>query len=270
MRFMILSLLLSTLLFAQEKPKLGWQKEMLGNLNFTQNTFDNWQQGGENAWAWQLNINGKFVKVQEKYEWANTLKIAYGKTKVGDAGSKKSTDEIRFESVYTYKIGIYLNPFISASGVTQFTTGYEYTDQGAVKISEFLDPGYFTQTLGIGYAPVPQIKTRLGAAIKETITKNYADRYGQGKKTRVEYGANSVTDLIFKLAENILYTGKIEMFSNLKRFNEIDVNWDNILASQITKYITVNFNVKLYYDRDISKKRQLQEALAVGLTYSLF
>lgn len=63
-------------------------KEMLGNLNFTQNTFDNWQQGGENAWAWQLNINGKFVKVQKKYEWANTLKIAYGKTKVGDAGSK--------------------------------------------------------------------------------------------------------------------------------------------------------------------------------------
>ncbi|HHE55922.1 MAG TPA: DUF3078 domain-containing protein, partial [Caldithrix abyssi] len=101
MRFMILFLLLCTSLFAQDKPKQGWQKEMLSNLNFTQNTFDNWQQGGENAWAWQLNINGKFVKVQEKYEWANTLKIAYGKTKVGDAGSKKSTDEIRFESVYT-------------------------------------------------------------------------------------------------------------------------------------------------------------------------
>jgi len=143
----------------------------LGNLNFTQNTFDNWQQGGENAWAWQLNINGKFVKVQEKYEWANTLKIAYGKTKVGDAGSKKSTDEIRFESVYTYKMGIYVNPLISASGVTQFTTGYEYTDQGAVKISEFLDPGYFTQTLGIGYAPVPHIKTRLGQPLKKPSRK---------------------------------------------------------------------------------------------------
>ena len=273
MRFILLTLLFSALLFAQEakeKPQSGWQKEMAGNLNFTQNTFDNWQQGGENAWAWQLNINGKFVNHQEKYEWANTLKIAYGKTRVGDAASKKSTDEIRLESVYTYKMGIYVNPFVSVSGVTQFTRGYEYTDQSAIVISEFMDPGYFTQTLGIGYAPSEKIKSRLGAALKETITKKFADRYGQGKKTRLEYGASSVTDLSFKLADNILYTGKIELFSNLKRFNEIDVNWDNLLASKITEYIAVNFNFKLFYDRDVSKKRQLQEVLAVGLTYTFF
>ncbi|MHB2155945.1 DUF3078 domain-containing protein [Calditrichota bacterium GD2] len=270
MRLLLFTLFTVALLFAQDNPKTGWQKEMAGNLNFTQNTFDNWQQGGENAWAWQLNINGKFTNIQEKFDWSNTIKIAYGKTRVGDAGSKKSTDEIRLESVYTYKLGVYVNPFISFSGVTQFTRGYEYTDEGAITISEFMDPGYFTQTLGVGYSPNAHIKTRLGAAFKETITKKFEDRYGQGKEMRVEYGANSVTDLSFKLAERISYTGKIEMFSNLKRFNEIDVNWDNLIVSQISKYITVNFNVKLYYDRDISKKRQLQEVLAVGLTYTFF
>ncbi len=273
MRVIVLALLAATLLFAQEekeKPKFGWQKEMAGNLNVTQNTFDNWQQGGENSWAWQLNINGKFVNNQERYEWSNSFKVAYGKTKVGDASSKKSTDEIRVESVFTYKMGIYVNPFIAVTGLTQFTKGYDYTDNGPVVISEFMDPGYFTQTVGIGYAPNNHIKTRLGAALKETITKKFEDRYGQGEETRVEYGASSVTDLSFKFAENILYTGKIELFSNLKRFNEIDVNWDNLLASKITKYLSVNFNVKIFYDRDISKKRQLQEVLAVGLTYTFF
>ena len=267
-------LLLVSFSLAQENkkdaPKFGWHKEMVGNLNFTQNTFDNWKQGGENSWAWQLNIDGKWVNDQKNFNWVNTLKINYGKTKVGDVSSKKSTDELRIGSVYTYKIGTYVNPFISATGLTQFTKGYKYEADTSYAISEFMDPGYFTQTAGFGYAPNAHIKTRLGAALKETITKKYANRYGKGKKTRVEYGANSVTDLNIKLAKNILYTGKIELFSNLIAFNQIDVNWDNLLASQITKYITVNFNFKLFYDRDISPKRQLQEVLAVGLTYNFF
>ncbi len=277
MRFILISigiLLLCTLGFSQEAkkeaPKYGWQKELVGNLNFTQNTFDNWKQGGENSWAWQLNINGKWVNDQKDYNWENTLKINYGKTKVGDASSKKSTDELNVSSVFTYKMGIYVNPFVSVTGLTQFTKGYKYEADTSYAISEFLDPGYFMQTIGIGYAPNNHIKTRLGAAFKETMAQKYAALYSQGKKLRVEYGANSVTELNFKLAQNILYTGKIELFSNLKAFNQIDVNWDNLLASKITKYISVNFNVKLFYDRDVSPKRQLQEVLAVGLTYDFF
>ncbi len=277
MRFIVTFLtvlLLFTLAFAQESkketPKYGWQKELVGNLNFTQNTFDNWKQGGENSWAWQLNINGKWVNDQKNYNWENTLKINYGKTKVGDAASKKSTDEINITSVYTYKMGIYVNPFISFNGRTQFTTGYKYEADSSYAISTFMDPGYFVQTLGLGYAPNNHIKTRLGAAFKETFASKYSDLYSDGQTTRVEFGANSVTELNFKLAQNILYTGKIELFSNFKAFNQIDVNWDNLLASQITKYINVTFNVKLFYDRDVSVKRQLQEVLAVGLTYNFF
>ncbi len=254
----------------KEAPKYGWHKELVGNLNFTQNTFDNWKQGGEDSWAWQLTINGKWVNDQKNYNWENTLKINYGKTKVGDASSKKSSDEINVTSVYTYKMGIYVNPFVSVTGRTQFTKGYKYEADTSYAISEFMDPGYFTQSAGLGYAPNNHIKTRLGAAVKETFASKYSDLYAQGKKTRIEIGASSVTELNFKLAQNILYTGKIELFSNLKAFNEIDVNWDNMLASHITKYITVNFNVKLLYDRDISPKRQLQEVLAVGLTYNFF
>ncbi len=277
MRYFVIILItvaFSSLSFAQEAgkkaPQYGWKKELVGNLNFTQNTFDNWKQGGENAWAWQLTINGKWVNDQKNYNWENTLKINYGKTKVGDAASKKSTDELNVSSVYTYKMGIYVNPFISFSGLTQFTKGYKYEADTSYAISEFLDPGYFMQTLGIGYAPNNHIKTRLGAAFKETMADKYANLYSKGKKFRVEYGANSVTELNFKLAQNILYTGKLQLFSNLKAFNQIDVNWDNMLASKISKYISVNFNVKLFYDRDVSPKRQLQEVLAVGLTYNFF
>ncbi len=264
-------LILSTFVLAQdkkEKPKLGWHKEAVGILNFTQNNFDNWSQGGENSLSWQMDFNGKFNYEQEKYSWANGIKLSYGKTKVGDAEAKKSADEIKLESVYTYKMNIYVNPYVAVTGLTQFTDGYAYTDSSKTVISSFMDPGYFTQSAGLGYQPTTYLKTRLGAALKETMADKFAATYSKGEKTRVEAGAESVTDVNLKVAENILYTSKLELFSNLKGFNEIDVNWDNMFTSKISKYIGVSFNVKLFYDRDISPKRQLKETLAVGITYS--
>ena len=59
------------------------------------------------------------------------------------------------------------------------------------------------------------------------------------------------------------------MFSNIKAFNEIDVNWNTLISAKITKLIAVNFNVKLIYDRDVSVKRQLKQTLTVRLTYTL-
>ncbi|MCH8128149.1 hypothetical protein IIC38_19710 [candidate division KSB1 bacterium] len=59
------------------------------------------------------------------------------------------------------------------------------------------------------------------------------------------------------------------MFSNIKTLNEIDVNWNTLISAKITKLIAVNFNVKLIYDRDVSVKRQLKQALTVRLTYTL-
>lgn len=61
----------------------------------------------------------------------------------------------------------------------------------------------------------------------------------------------------------------MEMFSNIKAFNEIDVNWNTLISAKITKLIAVNFNVKLIYDRDVSVKRQLKQTLTVRLTYTL-
>lgn len=258
-----------------EKPKYGWQKVMVGNLNLTQTTFDNWVQGGENTFTWQLSVNFKFVNDQEKYNWANAGKFAYGSSKIGDQGSRKSTDEIKLESVYTRKLGIFVNPYVGATGETQFAAGYNYTTDPKIQISAFFDPAYFRESLGIGYSRGELIKTRLGVAFKQTITSDYPIPYADDpettdkvEKTKSEIGAESVSDLSWKVAENSLLTSKLELFSNLNAFNEIDVNWDNIFSTKISKYFNINFNFKLLYDRDISKKRQIKQAFAFGITYT--
>jgi Protein of unknown function (DUF3078) len=272
----VFMMMLGLNLIAQEakekKTEYGWKNEMVGNLNFTQNKFDNWAQGGEDSWSWQLDVNAKFENDQEKYNWVNTGKLAFGQTQIGDADSRKAADEIKLESVYTYKMNLYINPYVAVTGKTQISKGYQYTDTSSFVISNLLDPGYFTQSVGIGYKPNEVIKTRLGAALKETV----ADKYGfaddpattEIEKTRTEFGAESVTDLEYKVSENILFKSKLEMFSNLKALNEIDVNWDNLITAKVSEYINVSFNLNMFYDRNISKSRQLKQTLAVGLSYS--
>jgi hypothetical protein len=238
----------------QDRPAGGWSNRVVGSLSLTQARFDNWAQGGESTLGWQAAVNGKFINSGVRHEWANAVNLAYGMTKVGDDDASKSVDEIKIESVFTYKAGFYVDPYVATTAETQFSKGYEYTGSGRSAISDFLDPGYFTQSAGIGRVYKDVFRTRLGASIKE--------------KTKVEVGAESVTDLNLTLGDDLTFDSKLELFSNLKASNEIDINWDNLLTAKVEKYISVTLNVRVFYDRDISKSRQIKEALALGLTYT--
>ena len=258
----------------QEKPKFGWKKELVGSLNLAQTSFNNWSKGGENSTAWQVNVNFKFENDQKKTNWSNSGTLSYGRNKTGDQGSRKSVDEIKLESVYSYKIGICVNPFVAVSGESQFGPGYDYKIEPEVKVSKFMDPGYFRESIGFGVSPIKVVKTRLGAAIKQTVTNQYPSPYADDpdtdkiEKFKNEIGIESVTDINIKLSATSALQSKIELFSNTKAFDEIDVNWDNLLTSKISKYFSFNFTVKLLYDKDVSVKRQLKQSMAIGLSYN--
>jgi hypothetical protein len=264
---LLLSLfLIGTLSFAQDDtPKYGWTKEMAAGLNLTQNSFDNWAKGGENSYSWQLNYNFKFENNQEKFNWLNSGKLNYGMTKVGEGESKKSTDEIKLESVLAYKMGIKIDPYVSVSAETQAGPSYNYDVDPKVKITRFMDPGYIREAIGFSYKPNESISTRFGASVKHTLVQDT-----EIVESQTEVGAESVTDAAWKISETSQVSSKLELFSNFEGLEDIDVNWDTVLSAQVNKYIAMNFNVKLVYDNDISKKRQLKQVLGIGLTYNFF
>ena len=253
----------------------GWRKQVIGGLNLTQTSFDNWTQGGENTLSWQLHLTGEFVRDQEKFIWAQTGRISFGNTKVGGTEIRKSVDEFRLESVFTYKIGANVNPYVAVSGETQLAAGFDYTQDPKVQVSDFMDPGYFTQSVGVGYAPLEVLKTRLGLRLKETITRNFPAPYADDpatpevEKTRIELGVESVSDFKQQVSESILVTSKLELFSNLDGIDETDVKWENAFSAQVSRYVTVNLYFKVFYDQDLSTKRQWNQGLTLGLTYRI-
>ena len=279
----LIVVLLNSLAFGQEKPekkpkeepKYGWQKEMVGGINLTQTSFSNWTQGGENSFAWQLNLNFRFENERKDTNWANSGKFTYGATKLGDQDYRKSIDEIKVESVFSYKLNSHVNPFAAVTGETQFGPGYNYETEPKTQISNFFDPAYFRESFGVGFKPNKIVKTRLGLALKQTITSDFPVPYTDDPETtdrvekfKNEAGLESVTDVNWKVSKKTLFISKLELFYNFKALNRTDVRWDNVLTVGLTKYLNVNFNFKLLYDRDVSSRRQIMQSIALGLTYT--
>ncbi len=267
-----------SLLRAGEKEKFGYQPTVVGGLNVTQNSYSNWAAGGENAYAYTFTLNSQFLNNQPQFVWKITGQFAFGQSKVGDQGLRNAVDRIELNVLYTRKMGLFVNPYVSAGLLTQFATGYDYSKTPPVAKSAFFDPAFITGGAGLGWTIRPKFTTRFGLGVKETITNKYwmfkyADKASTPnviEKTKFETGLQSVTELETKLASNLLYVSRLGLFSSFANMSAVDVKWDNSWSAKVSKYIAVNLIVNLFYDKDISPKTQIQEALAVGLTYSFY
>jgi hypothetical protein len=257
-----------------EQPVYGWKNGFLGGFKLTQAGFSNWAAGGENALAWQLTSTGRFLYDQEAYDWTNRFKVGYGMTKSGDQKSRKSVDEVKLESALTAKLNGPLGAYAAFNWETQFAKGYSYTDTSRTEVSNFMDPGYFTESVGMTYTYREMVSTRIGFAAKQTMSNNFTGFTDDPdtpeiEDLRAEYGAEWVTDFGYGISEKLAYLTRVNFFSNMKGLDEVDIKWDNSLAASVAPYVDVTFDFSLLYDRDVSTVFQVKEALAIGLIFKL-
>lgn len=256
-------------------PVSEWKHTLVTGLTVTQVSYTDWSQGGENALAYTLSVDGKSVMDETMTNWSNSYKFAYGQTRLGSKGLRKTDDKIELESVLTYKLGTAVNPYASATFKSQFDDGFKYDDatNTKAKTSSALDPMYLTQAVGVGYQPITQVKTRLGAAVREVLSDafSYADDAATAavERSRVEGGLESVTDIEVKIEENTMFTSKLEMFAPFNNIDVVVVRSDNTISSKVSKYVVVVFNVQLINDRNMgTAKTQIKEGLALGISYT--
>lgn len=260
------------------ESKWGWKHSVVSSLTLSQVAFKDWAQGGEDAFSWTARLDGKGVLEDTSYSWANAYKTVFGYAKIGETKSRKTEDRLEFESVFTYKLGTHINPYIGATLKTQFAKGVTIDAAGNESpVSKFFDPAYLTQSVGVGYQPIPEVKTRFGAALREIVTSTYwtyandpktppADRV----KTRVDGGLESVTDIEWKIDVNLLFRSKLELFAPIRKPSDATMRMDNTLSASINKYMVVILNLLLINDERASTRLQVKEVMSIGLTYTIF
>jgi len=260
---------------ADSSKQFGWSHNVVTGVNLTQVSFKDWVQGGENALSYTLWFTAMSTQEMEKTHWSNALKLAFGQSRLGSQGLRKTDDEIYFETLLIYKLGVYINPYAAGTFRTQFTSGYKYEDAGTrTEVSKIFDPAYLTQSVGAAYQPIPEVTTRLGVAMREVLTSDfpgYADdpKTPEVEKTRVEGGIESVTDAEWKFAENMKFTSKLALFAPFKTLDEIILRNDNTITAKVNEYVNVSFNVQFIHDVTVTRRTQVKEVLAIGISYTL-
>lgn len=282
MALKLLSFLAASLLFlnlaraqATDTIPYGWDHDLKAGFNFTQVAFQDWSKGGSNSLAYMAQMIGTSQNEELVTRLANRYKLIFGQTKLEDVGVRKTDDEISLESMLTYKLGVYVNPYAALSAKSQFAPGYHYTDTLDIPTSQFLDPLYLTQSAGIGYEPVKWFKTRLGAALRETFTNiynHYADdpNTPEIERTKIEGGLESVTEAQIPIDDNVLFDSRVELFSAFKTFDRVVMNAQAALVLKAGEYFNASLSANAINDWQVTPRTQLKESVAIGISYTLF
>ncbi|MBK8803885.1 MAG: DUF3078 domain-containing protein [Fibrobacteres bacterium] len=253
-----------------------WKNEAQTSLNLASAYFDQWAPGGEDNLSWTIKLAARAERDGSDWNWLSKGSAEFGQIKLGDRALRKTTDEIKAETMLSRKLSKYLNPFVAAGLQTQFYRGYKYPADSLPRlaVSDPLDPLYLSQSAGVGSKPVEWFQTRLGAALREVRT-DYFTTYSDDPTTsevedwKVEPGLEWVSEYKQTIAKNLLLQSTLTTFTNFKGADEIVLVWTNGATFQFTSFININASGELHRDLQQADAWQWKHVLALGLTYNL-
>ena len=243
---------------------MGWKKGGVIGFNFSQTSLTNWAAGGQNS----LSVNGLLSAFasykQGKSSWDNSLDLGYGLLKQGiDDYFTKTDDKIDIMSKYGREAFKNFNYAALLNFKTQMSPGYKYPDTEN-KISDFFAPAYLLLGAGLDYKPnqyfsayLSPLTAKFTFVADPDLSDDGAFGVTPGETVRGEIGGYIRTiytrgDFTNEFLKNVAFTTKLDLFSNYSdNPQNIDVNWEILLALKVNKYLSVNFNTHLLYDDDI-------------------
>lgn len=274
------------IIFAAEKGP--WILDVDANVTLTQNAYSkSWIGSESGALSWASRLNAVAEKqMTSLFSHRNTLKLAYGQTKnqlEDDSWTKfiKSTDLIDFETLERFTLGKRVEPFVAFRLISQFV------DERDSNQTHYANPMDLFESFGVSRALVAKdaVKwnSRFGGAVNQSVDRFFlnSETGHHESKTINSAGLEFVTEIKAKAREGMLdYSSLLTVFealvssgsgedddSGTPDWQYPDINWENILSVNITKYVMINLTVHLLYDREKHENVRVKEVLALGLTY---
>ncbi len=270
-----------------------WQKSFNGGVNFNQASFSNWAGGGINSLALGAAMAGRALYVKGRNSWDNTADLQLGYVTQART-SRKAADQVFLNSAYGYAIGPKTDLFMSGTFNTFFAPGYRYdkisADQTRLRIANFFAPAQLAFAWGVAYKPTDWFSVRVSpfaprftfvndesVRVRQLANGNFvADQtqkaYGveAGKTVRTEWVAFQLqASLNRNISSNLAINARYQLYANYETLNAIDHRLDLLLTAKVTKYFSTTFGIIALYDKDFNNDLQIQQTLAIGLSYTV-
>jgi len=203
-----------------------WHRSVIFGLNFSQSAFtSNYSAGGISAIALGSNFDFKAEYNKKPLDFTSETNLVYGISKNNGQGSRKTNDRIFFDNKWATQVSKNWFFFGSLTFESQFSAGYNYTNpdgtnaQNPYLISDFMSPGYLTESLGFEYKPVKYFDLRIGTGtarqtfvLDTTIYKNQSGNYGVPIDHTIynELAVQVVAQIDKDLSKNVLIKYKMQ------------------------------------------------------------
>ncbi len=277
-----------------------WKFSGMLSLTASQTALVNWAPGGDqqiglNALA---NFNANYAK--GKHSWQNAITAQYGTLRLIDEYDefRKNDDKLQFASKYGYQAANKLYYSAIFDYKSQFDKGWTYekvkvvNEEGAEEEqevatlnSECWSPLYLTYTLGLDYQVSDNFMFYLSpfcgkttVVLNDFLSEQGAFGVDTCKHARSEFGWYFKLDAKYNIAKNISFGTNLVLFNSYKDgfMDEIDVDWNVIIAMQINKWLSFNITSELVYDEDVKIVKddreyfsltQFKNVTGLGLTF---
>lgn len=281
-RFLIVALMLTGAVFAQDKKQNGWTKKGNFTLLFNQSAFSNWVAGGENNIAVTAGVNYDFNYIKDDLTWDNKIIAAYGiLNSKNNAFEKKTDDRLEFNSLFGKKASKYWFYSGFFNFKTQFTKGYKYgKDANGKEIrteyTNFISPAYISFGPGMLWKKNENLKFNIAPLTarftivdkNRTLPKNAYFGVEKGKSTLFELGMNASAYAKYDIMKNVSMENILNLYSNyLDKPQNIDIDYTLNLVMKINDYISTNLAFQTIYDDNAYKGFQIREVFGAGFNY---
>jgi len=256
------------------------------SVNMLQSSYSrNWNGGDKGSVNWSVTFDGRHEKqMGEKYNWQNTLKLAYGQNHQqarGDDGDlywqrpDKNTDAIEFESMLKLTASPKWNPYLAFGFTSMFR---DLSDAGGR--DQNFNPLTFSESAGLSRQLIAREKQsltmRLGLALIQSSRSFFSEpvpseatmsetAYTTAAELVTEFRSPLLTDRIdweskLSLDLPLTWSGKSAFedgFVSVEPMPEdiagytttLDLDWENTFSANITKVIAVKLFVRWVYDK---------------------
>lgn len=273
-----------------------WRNWTAFGINANQASFsDNWQAGGVNSIALGSSFNTKFDYTRESKTFLSELDLRYGVVQNKDQLRRKTNDRILWDNKYSIKFSPKWSFFASFAFESQFDRGYTYglgasgQDSVLSTISNFMAPGYFTESIGVEVQPDKSLSIRFGTGtarqtfvFDDNVLPNATTRFGiptvpldsvgpgarRPGRFRNELAFQLVSNLDRNFGNSLNLKARYAFFANYEDLGNASHRLDATLTAKVTRVISVTMNTVVFYDPLQDLGVQTAQSLAIGLLYN--
>lgn len=244
----------------------GWRTGVFGALGFSFNQSNNWQTNAfknSTSAAFSGSLNVFANRQAEKYFWNNSgvfnlgyLKFDDEDNEADDADFRRSTDVLRFASLYGYKVKKWVA--ISALG--------EYSSS----LFNFNNPGILDIGAGATLTPVNNL-----VVVIHPLNYHFAFSDAEGVESVAQLGAKVRADYTRKFKGGIAWSSTLTTFvpytgADAGQPGLFEYTWLNTVAFNLWKGIGVGFTYGLRQAdfETWTKKGVTQSYSTLGLSYA--